>query len=79
VILDPIEHGLPDPPTNAFFHYGVYEGNVTAFSEIARKSASPLAATKVLLSSVAEVPQIRAKDASASNRSRRIFSPKSTD
>ena len=26
VIPDPIEHGLPDLPTNAFFQYGVYEG-----------------------------------------------------
>jgi peptidoglycan/xylan/chitin deacetylase (PgdA/CDA1 family) len=26
IIPDPIEHGLPDLPTNAFFEYGVYEG-----------------------------------------------------
>src|SRR5260370_12978370 len=26
VIPDPIEKGLPDLPTNAFFQYGVYEG-----------------------------------------------------
>ena len=26
VIPDPIENGLPDLPTNAFFQYGVYEG-----------------------------------------------------
>ena len=26
IIPDPIEHGLPDLPTNAFFQYGVYEG-----------------------------------------------------
>src|SRR3977135_2019794 len=26
VIPDPIEHGIPDLPTNAFFAYGVYEG-----------------------------------------------------
>ena len=26
VIPDPIEHGMPDLPTNAFFEYGVYEG-----------------------------------------------------
>jgi Polysaccharide deacetylase len=26
VIPDPIERGLPDLPTNAFFQYGVYEG-----------------------------------------------------
>ena len=26
VIPDPIEGGLPDLPTNAFFEYGVYEG-----------------------------------------------------
>ncbi len=26
VIPDPIEHGVPDLPTNAFFQYGVYEG-----------------------------------------------------
>src|ERR1700675_4939517 len=26
VIPDPIQHGLPDLPTNAFFEYGVYEG-----------------------------------------------------
>ena len=26
VIPDPIEYGLPDLPTNAFFQYGVYEG-----------------------------------------------------
>jgi len=26
VIPDPIQHGLPDQPTNAFFQYGVYEG-----------------------------------------------------
>src|SRR6266853_4137212 len=26
VIPDPIERGLPDLPTNAFFEYGVYEG-----------------------------------------------------
>lgn len=26
VIPDPIEHSLPDLPTNAFFQYGVYEG-----------------------------------------------------
>src|SRR6266446_5929034 len=26
VIPDPIQHGIPDLPTNAFFEYGVYEG-----------------------------------------------------
>ena len=26
VIPDPIEKGLPDLPTNAFFQYGIYEG-----------------------------------------------------
>ena len=26
VIPDPIQRGLPDLPTNAFFEYGVYEG-----------------------------------------------------
>ena len=26
VIPDPIQHGIPDLPTNAFFAYGVYEG-----------------------------------------------------
>jgi len=26
VIPDPIERGLPDLPTNAFFRYGVYQG-----------------------------------------------------
>ena len=26
IIPDPIEHGLPDLPTNAFFQYGVQTG-----------------------------------------------------